>query len=82
MTERPHNVKPARILERSYANSSYNSRRLIAETRTDENQIANRSYNGSHRADSMHHSGEHSAAQQRSSRVGRHHADRDDRSRW
>ena len=42
---------------------------------TEENQLANRPYRGSHRAGSLHHAEDHTAAQQRSSRVGRHYGD-------
>jgi hypothetical protein len=78
VTERPQNVRSASILERSYADGAYNSRSRIPEARTEENQITNRPYRGSHRADSRHHVDDRSAARQRSSRVGRHHADRQD----
>jgi hypothetical protein len=61
VAESPQNVRSARILERSYGHNS----RLIPEART---QDTNRSYHGSHRADET-------AAQHRSSRVGRHHAE-------
>ena len=84
MAERPHNIRSARILERSYANSGHHGRRLIPESRGEDNQIANRSYRGSHRAGSLHHADDHTPAQQRSSRVGRHHAEptEDLSSRW
>jgi hypothetical protein len=77
VTERPPNVRPARILERSFANGGYLSNRRISDARTEDNQIANRVYRGSHRAGSLHHADD-SQAQQRSSRVGRHHADQPD----
>ena len=73
MAERPQNIRASRILERSYAPGTLNARRLIPEARTEENQI-DRPYRGSHRAGSLHHA-EDTAAQQRSSRVGRHHAE-------
>lgn len=76
MTERPHNIRATRILERSYANTGgYHGRRLIPEARSEENQIANRSYRGAHRAGSLHHADDQTPEQRRSSRVGRHHAD-------
>nr|WP_296069920.1 hypothetical protein [uncultured Actinoplanes sp.] len=75
VAERPQNARPASILERGYANNGYHGRRLIPEARTEENQIANHSYRGSHRAGSMHHADDHTPAQRRSSRVGRHHAE-------
>jgi len=78
VTERPQNIRTAGILERGFTNVGYHSRRRVLEARTDENQIANRSYRGNHRADSPHHSDDQTPAQQRSSRVGRHHADQHD----
>jgi hypothetical protein len=77
VTERPQNVRSTNTLERGFTNGGYHSRRRDAETRVEDNQIANRSYRGSHRADSEHHADE-TAAQQRSSRMGRHHADQAD----
>ena len=77
MTERPHNIRAASILERSYG-GGYNSRRLTADVRNDDHRIANRAYRGAHRADSVHRADDHSAAQQRHSRVGRHHAEHTD----
>jgi hypothetical protein len=71
VAESPQNVRSARILERSYFPGGHNSRRLIPEARS---QDSNRPYHGSHRADGPHHADE-TAAQQRSSRVGRHHAE-------
>ncbi len=84
MADRPQNIRADSILERSYGNNSYHGRRLIPDARTETNQIANRSYRGSHRAGSLHHADEHTAAEQRSSRVGRHHAEstEDLSSRW
>ncbi|MET0417607.1 MAG: hypothetical protein ABW022_16465 [Actinoplanes sp.] len=85
MAERPSNIRPSSILERSYGNSGNHGRRVIPEARAEDNQIANRSYRGSHRAGSMHHADDHTtAAEQRSSRVGRHHAEptEDITNRW
>ena len=66
MTEHPQNVRSSRIIERGFPNTGHHSRRLTPAARTEDNQI-NRSYhNGGHRSDD---------AQQRSSRVGRHHQD-------
>jgi hypothetical protein len=71
LTERPHNVRSAGTLERTH-----NSRRHQAETRGEETQVASRSYRGSHRAEHLHRADDgRSAAHDRSSRVGRHHAD-------
>ena len=77
MTERPHNIRAASILERSYA-GGYNSRRPIPDARGEGEQITNRAYRGSHRAGGLHLADDQSRAEQRSSRVGRHHADRHD----
>jgi len=71
--ERPHNIRAASILERSYAQGSLNTRRLIPEARTDDNR-GDGPYRGSHRAGSLQH-GDDTQAQLRSSRVGRHHAE-------
>ncbi|WP_030438408.1 hypothetical protein [Actinoplanes subtropicus] len=67
--ERPHNIRAASILERSYAQGSLNMR----HPRTDDNR-ADGSYRGSHRAGSRHHTDD-LQAELRSSRVGRHHAE-------
>jgi hypothetical protein len=75
VAERPQNVGPANVPERSYANSAYYGRRANVEARNEENQVTNWSYRGSHRAGSMHHNDDHTPAQQRSSRMGRHHAE-------
>jgi hypothetical protein len=73
VAERPHNIRAARILERSYTPAGLTNRRLIPEARTEDNQ-GDRPYRGSHRAGSQHHADD-TAAQRRSSRVGRHHAE-------
>ena len=73
MAERPHNIRAARILDRSYTPSGLTNRRLIPEARTEDNQ-GDRPYRGSHRAGSLQH-GDDTQAQLRSSRVGRHHAE-------
>jgi hypothetical protein len=76
MTERSPNVRPARFLERTH-----NSRRHRAESRWDEIPAQSRAYRGSHRAAHLHHADEGgTAARDRSSRVGRHHADHQDQS--
>jgi hypothetical protein len=47
----------------------------MSESRWDEPQMSSRSYHGSHREQGAHHSDDaQSAAHDRSSRVGRHHA--------
>ena len=75
MAERPNNIRPTSTLERGHVNGGYHAQRPLPEARSEENQIANRSYRGSHRAGSLHHADDQTAAEQRSSRVGRHHAD-------
>jgi hypothetical protein len=83
MAERPQNVRPASIRDIGYAAGGHNSRRVIPEARGEGNQITNRAYRGSHRAASLH-ADDQTSAQQRNSRVGRHHAEptEDLRSRW
>jgi hypothetical protein len=83
VTERPQNARPAHVLERSYTNAGHLSRRAIPEARSPEsraedNQLANRSYRGNHRLAGQHHADRPTPAQQRGSRVGRHHADQQD----
>jgi hypothetical protein len=76
VTERPPNVRPARTIDRTH-----NSRRHQSEWRWDDAQASSRSYRGSHRAPSGHRADD---AHDRSSRVGRHHADQhwDRTDRW
>lgn len=70
MAERPQNLRPARLAERTH-----NSHRTqYSDARADSPQTASHSYRGSHRAERMHR-----ADDQRSSRVGRHHHDPDQR---
>jgi hypothetical protein len=76
VSERPHNIRAASILEHSYAQGSLNRRRLIPESRADDNR-GDGPYRGSHRAGSPHHIDD-APAQLRSSRVGRHHAEQTD----
>lgn len=64
VAERPHNVRPAGGAERTH-----NSRRHRTESPAGDTEPGFRAYRGSHRA-------EDSAAHRRSSRVGRHHADK------
>ena len=82
MPERPHNIRAASILDRSFGTGSRNARRLIPEARTEDNR-GDGPYRGSHRAGSLHHA-EDTQAQLRSSRVGRHHAEptEDATGRW
>ena len=77
MAERPYNIRAAGILERGYG-GGFNSRRVIPEARAEGDPIANRAYRGSHRAGGLHLADDQRQAEQRSSRVGRHHADRHD----
>lgn len=72
MTERPHNVNAARIIEYSYGGSGRNVRNAMAQPRSDEARNSNRPYRGHHRAEHTLHD-ENNPARQRSSRVGRHH---------
>jgi hypothetical protein len=72
LTERPHNVRPGQVLERTH-----NSRRHHAEH--PDVPAQSRAYRGSHRAERMHRATENHdnhAAADRSSRVGKHHAER------
>ncbi|WP_436524959.1 hypothetical protein [Actinoplanes sp. HUAS TT8] len=73
VTERPHNVNAARIVEYSYP-AGRNVRRSMAQPSTEEGRITNRPYRGHHRAEHTQHD-EETPARQRSSRVGRHHLD-------
>ncbi|BCJ43711.1 hypothetical protein GCM10010168_39800 [Actinoplanes ianthinogenes] len=72
VTERPH-VNAARVVAYNYGDSR-NVRRSMTQPRSDENRITNRPYRGHHRAEHTRHD-ENTPARQRSSRVGRHHAD-------
>jgi hypothetical protein len=75
VTERPHNIRPARILEQSYSERGLNMHRLHNQPRSDEDRTMNRPYRGQHRAEHTNHADERAtAAWQRSTRVGRHHA--------
>jgi hypothetical protein len=75
VVERPQNLRLARSPER--AHNSHRSQ--YAADHAEGPQAASHSYRGSHRAERMH-----STDDQRSSRVGRHHADphRDHSDRW
>ncbi|MFC7528905.1 hypothetical protein [Actinoplanes sp. GCM10030250] len=75
MTERPYNIRAARILEQSYSGTTGNIRRSMSQPRPEESRTSNRPYRGQHRAEHTNHPDERTAARQRSSRVGRHHAD-------
>jgi hypothetical protein len=73
VTERPYNLNAARILDHSYPGDR-NIRRSQAQPRSEEDRITNRPYRGHHRAEHTLHD-ENTPARQRSSRVGRHHAE-------
>lgn len=76
MTDRPYNIRPSHMLEQSHTSGNINAvRRLLDDSNSDETRLANRPYRGSHRAEHTNHPDERSAARDRSSRVGRHHAD-------
>ncbi|GIM97217.1 hypothetical protein [Paractinoplanes toevensis] len=74
VTERPSNVRPASILELEHSAGAGHNRRHIPESRGEDNRSINHPYQGSHRAGREHRDDE-TAAQRRSSRVGRHHAE-------
>ena len=83
MTDRPHNIRPSRILEHSYTSGNLNAvRRLLTDSNSDETRLANRPYRGAHRAEHTNHPDEGSAARDRDSRVGRHHADQTPEDRY
>ena len=72
MTERPSNVRPPR-----WGDHTHNSRRYRSESRWDDGHAVAGPYRGAHRAAD-------DSAYDRSSRVGRHHADQqyDYSDRW
>lgn len=74
MTERPQNVRPARTADRTHNSNRYQP---WAADRGEGTQTttATRAYRGSHRAERMHRNDDHTGAQHRSSRMGRHHAE-------
>ncbi|GIF08064.1 hypothetical protein [Actinoplanes siamensis] len=73
MTDRPYNANPVPTLDHGYPGGR-NVRHSMTQPRSEENRIANRPYRGHHRAEHTLHD-EQTPARQRSSRVGRHHAD-------
>ncbi|MEU4692136.1 hypothetical protein [Actinoplanes sp. NPDC023714] len=77
VAERPYNIRPARILEQSYPEQGLNMHRLLTQPRSEEERmLINRPYRGQHRADQLDQADERTtAAWQRSTRVGRHHAE-------
>ncbi|MEU4156155.1 hypothetical protein [Actinoplanes sp. NPDC026670] len=78
MAERPYNIRPSRILEQNPSDGNLNVvRRLLTDSNSEENRRANRPYRGMHRAEHTNYPEERSASYDRSTRVGRHHADPD-----
>ncbi len=76
MAERPHNIRPSRTIEQGHTDGNLNVvRRLLAESNSEENRRANRPYRGMHRAEHTNYPEERNASYDRSTRVGRHHAD-------
>ncbi len=75
MTERPYNIRSSRVLEQSYGGDLNVVRRLLADANSEENRLHNRPYRGLHRAENTNHPEGSSRERERSSRVGRHHAE-------
>ena len=76
MAERPYNIRPSRVLEQSHHGNSDVVRRLLSDANPEETRLANRPYRGMHRAEHTNHPDP--AGYDRSSRMGRHHAERAD----
>ncbi|GGN25785.1 hypothetical protein FHR83_007388 [Actinoplanes campanulatus] len=75
MTDHNHNIRSSRILEQSYSGGNASAvRRRLSDSNSEENRLANRPYRGQHRAEHTNYPEERRS--DRSSRVGRHHADR------
>ncbi|WP_158647396.1 hypothetical protein [Actinoplanes sp. ATCC 53533] len=74
MTERPHNVRPARPADRTHNSNRYQPSAADRGEGT-QTTTATRAYRGSHRAERMHRVDDHTGAHHRSSRMGRHHAE-------
>jgi hypothetical protein len=76
VAERPHNIRPSRTLEQGHYDGNLNVvRRLLTESNSEENRRANRPYRGMHRAEHTNYPEERNPSYDRSTRVGRHHAD-------
>ncbi|GIF11608.1 hypothetical protein [Actinoplanes teichomyceticus] len=73
MTERPHHINAARILDHRYGDRR-NVRHSVVQPCSAEDRITNRPYRGHHRAEHTLHD-ENGPARRRGSRVGRHHAE-------
>ncbi|GGN80927.1 hypothetical protein GCM10010112_56900 [Actinoplanes lobatus] len=75
MTDHNHNIRSSRILEQSYSGGNSSAvRRRLNDSNSEENRLANRPYRGQHRAEHTNYPEERRS--DRSSRVGRHHAER------
>lgn len=74
VTERPHNVRPARPADRTHNSNRYQTSAADRGEGT-QTTTATRAYRGSHRAERMHRVDDHTGAHHRSSRMGRHHAE-------
>jgi hypothetical protein len=75
VADRPYNIRSSRILEQSYGGDLNVVRRLLTDSNSEENRLANRPYRGQHRAEHTNYPDERAASYDRSSRVGRHHAE-------
>jgi hypothetical protein len=76
VADRPYNIRSSRILEQSHGGGDLNVvRRLLTDSNSEENRLANRPYRGQHRAEHTNYPDERGASYDRSSRVGRHHAE-------
>ncbi|GIE32175.1 hypothetical protein Ait01nite_052200 [Actinoplanes italicus] len=76
VADRPYNIRSSRILEQNHGGGDLNVvRRLLTDSNSEENRLANRPYRGQHRAEHTNYPDERGASYDRSSRVGRHHAE-------
>ncbi|MEU8658169.1 hypothetical protein [Actinoplanes philippinensis] len=76
MAERPYNIRPSRIIEQSHTDGNLNMvRRLLTDANSEESRLSNRPYRGMHRAEHTNYPDEGAASYDRSTRVGRHHAE-------
>lgn len=74
MSDRPYNIRPSRVREQNPSGHNLNVvRRLLADANSEESRLANRPYRGQHRAEHTNHPD--ASSRDRSSRVGRHHAE-------
>ena len=77
MTERPQNVRLARSADRTHNSHRYQPSDADRGHGT-QTTTATRAYRGSHRAERAHPVDDRTGALRRSSRMGRHHAWRQD----